>query len=253
MVFEFYYAFIAIPIIVLIPFAVKIVNQYERGVVFTLGKFSGILHPGFNLIIPFIQLESRIDVRTNVIAVPRQDTMTKDNVSVVVDAVIYYKVVDPKSVVVHVQNYEYATTQMAQTTLREVVGETTLDDLLVQREGISKKIQTLVDKATHSWGIKIDNVEIKDLQLPPDLIRIIAKEAEAEREKRAVVIKAQGELEAAKSLSKAAKDLSEVPGGLHIRMLQTINSLGNEKSITHVITTPSEFLGALLELIKKKH
>ncbi|MBI4360849.1 SPFH domain-containing protein [Candidatus Micrarchaeota archaeon] len=233
-------------------FSIKIVAQYERGVKFTLGRFSHVMDPGLNVVIPLIQSFQRVDVRTNVIAIPKQDTMTKDNVSVEIDAVIYYRVTEPKSAIINVEDYAYATTQIAQTSLREVVGETTLDDLLGQRERISKRIQEIIARNANQWGVRIDNVEVKDIQLPPELVRVIAKEAEAEREKRAVIIKASGELEAAKSLAKAAKVLSAVPGGLHIRMLQTINSLGGEKSITKIFTTPSEVLDALVQFVKKR-
>jgi regulator of protease activity HflC (stomatin/prohibitin superfamily) len=232
--------------------SIKIINQYERGVKFTLGRYSRIMEPGINLVFPLIQTFERLDVRTNVIDIPKQDTMTKDNVSVEINAVIYYRVIEPKSAIINVENYTYATTQIAQTSLREVVGETTLDDLLGQRDRIAKRIQEIIAKNADHWGVRIDNVEIKDIQLPQELIRVIGKEAEAEREKRAVIIKASGELEAAKSLAKAAKELSAVPGGLHIRMLQTINNLGGEKSITNVWTTPTEVLDAMVQLVKKR-
>lgn len=245
--------FFLIPLLLIFALmSIKIINQYERGVLFTLGRFSKILQPGLNFVIPFIQTAQTVDVRTSVVNIPKQDTMTKDNVSVQIDAVIYYRVSDPQAAIIQVEDYSYATLQLAQTTLRQSVGEITLDDLLGERDTTAKRIQEIIAKSTGSWGIRIDNVEIKDIQLPADLIRIIAKEAEAEREKRAVVIKASGELEAAKSLAKAAKALSSIPGGLHIRMLQTINNLGNEKSMTRVIATPSELLQGLFEYLKKK-
>lgn len=239
-------------LIVILLLSVRIVNQYERAVLFTLGRFSGILQPGLNFVIPLIQTSQTVDVRTVVMDFPKQDTMTKDNVSVEINAVIYYRVQDPQSAIINVEDFAYATTQMAQTTLREVVGETSLYDLLGKRDVTAKRIQEIIAKSTGSWGVRIDNVEIKDIQLPADLVRVIAKEAEAEREKRAVIIKASGELEASKSLAKAAKALSSIPGGLHIRMLQTINNLGNERSMTRIITTPSELLTGLFEFLKKK-
>ncbi len=242
--------FLLVPLVLLL--SIRIVSQYERSVLFTLGRFSSVLQPGLNFVIPLLQSDRKVDVRTVVIDFPKQDTMTKDNVSIEINAVIYYRVQDPKSAIINVEDYAYATMQLAQTTLREVVGETTLDDLLGQRNQTAKRIQEIIAKSTGNWGVRIDNVEIKDIQLPADLVRIIGKEAEAEREKRAVIIKASGELEAAKSLAKAAKQLSAIPGGLHIRMLQTINNLGNEKSKTRIITTPSELLAGLFEYLKRK-
>ncbi|MBI5036066.1 slipin family protein [Candidatus Micrarchaeota archaeon] len=247
------YLWMLVPLVVLLLlFSIKIVNQYERGVKFTLGRFAGIMEPGLNVVVPLIQSYQNVDVRVVAMDIPRQDTMTKDNVSVEINVVIYYKVNDPKSAIINIQDYSYATTQVAQTSMRDVVGETTLDDLLGKRELIGKRIQEIVAKASGEWGVHIDTVEIKDIQLPSDLIRVIGKEAEAEREKRAVIIKASGELEAAKSLVKAAKALTSIPGGLHIRMLQTINNLGSEKSNTNVFTTPSELLEAILQYVKKK-
>jgi regulator of protease activity HflC (stomatin/prohibitin superfamily) len=242
----FVFAFVALAAV-----SLEIVNQYERGVKFTFGRLSGVMEPGMNFVIPVVQSWRRVDVRTNALDVPRQDTMTKDNVSVEINAVIYYKVVDPARAIVNIQNYSYATLQLAQTTLRNVVGELTLDALLTSREQVSERIQQLLAKDAANWGVKIDNVEVKDIQLPADLIRVIGKEAEAERERRSVIIRAQGELEASRNLAEAAKQLSSTPGGLHIRMLQTINNLGNEKSITKVITTPTEVLSAILAWAKK--
>ncbi|MFA5247409.1 MAG: SPFH domain-containing protein [Candidatus Micrarchaeia archaeon] len=255
MAFEeiFAISFLAIPLaFVLVILSIRIVNQYERGVLFRLGRFEGILEPGLNFIIPFVDRLDVLDVRTNVISIPQQETMSKDNVSVSIDAVIYYKVSDTKAAVLNVEYYAYATTMLAQTTLRDVVGETTLDELLTKRENTSKRVQEIVAKRAADWGVKIDAVEIKEIQLPGDLVRIMAKEAEAEREKRAVVIKASGELEAAKSLAQAAAELNAVPGGLHIRMLQTVNNLGNEKSKTKVITTPSEVMKAIIDYAGKR-
>ncbi len=244
--------FLIFVLLFLALFSVKIINQYERGVKFTLGRFSNVMQPGLNFVIPLFQSFERLDVRTIVIDIPKQDTMTKDNVSVEINAVIYYRIIDPQSAIINVEDYAYATTQIAQTSLREVVGEIPLDDLLGQRDRVAKRIQEIIAKNANHWGVRIDNVEIKDIQLPQDLIRVIGKEAEAEREKRAVIIKASGELEAAKSLAKAAKQLSAVPGGLHIRMLQTINNLGGEKSITKVWTTPTEVLNALVQFVNKR-
>ena len=254
MAFEtFSIIFVAIPVlIVVVLLSIRIINQYERGVLFRLGRFSGVREPGLNFIIPVVDRLDVLDIRTNVISIPQQETMSKDNVSVSIDAVIYYNVSDTKAAILNVEYYSYATAMLAQTTLRDVVGETTLDELLTKREMVSKRVQEIVAKRAAEWGVKIDAVEIKEIQLPDDLIRVMAKEAEAEREKRAVVIKASGELEAAKSLAQAASELNAIPGGLHIRMLQTVNNLGNEKSKTKIITTPSEVLKAIVDYAGKK-
>ncbi|MFA6329111.1 MAG: SPFH domain-containing protein [Candidatus Micrarchaeia archaeon] len=254
MAFEtFSIIFLAIPVIIVVALlSIRIINQYERGVLFRLGRFAGVREPGLNLIIPIVDRLDVLDVRTNVISIPQQETMSKDNVSVSIDAVIYYNVSDTKAAILNVEYFSYATTMLAQTTLRDVVGETTLDELLTKREMVSKRVQEIVAKRAADWGVKIDAVEIKEIQLPDDLIRVMAKEAEAEREKRAVVIKASGELEAARSLAQAASELNAIPGGLHIRMLQTVNNLGNEKSKTKVITTPSEVLRAIMDYAGKK-
>jgi regulator of protease activity HflC (stomatin/prohibitin superfamily) len=238
-------ALIVIGLIVLfifLVFSLKIVNQYERGVKFTLGKFTSVMEPGLNIVVPIIQAWDRIDIRTLVIDVPKQDTMTSDNVSVQINAVVYFKVTDAPTAVIQVQDYMYAMSQLAQTTMRDAVGEISLDQLLSQREATAKRIRDIIDKATDPWGIKVEMVEIKDIELPDTLIRVIAKEAEAEREKRAVIIKASGELEAAKNLAEAAQKLLKTKGGLHIRTLQTMNQLGMEKSNTTVYAVPSELL-----------
>jgi regulator of protease activity HflC (stomatin/prohibitin superfamily) len=232
--------------------SIKIVNEYERGILFTLGQFTKVMEPGLNFVIPIYQSWRRVDIRVLAVDVPRQDTMTKDNVSVVINAVLYFRVADPKLAALEVQNYDYATSQIAQTTMRNVVGQISLDELLSQRESTSKRIQEIVDAATDPWGIKVESVELKDIELPPDLIRVIGKAAEAEREKRAVIIKAEGELEASKSFVKAAKRLSSAKGSLHIRTLQTINNLANEKSNTRLHVIPSELLKQVIEFLKTK-
>ncbi|MCX6778169.1 MAG: slipin family protein [Candidatus Micrarchaeota archaeon] len=241
----------SIVIILLALSSIKIVNQYERGIKFTLGQFSGIMEPGLQIVIPVIQTWRRIDIRVNAIDVPKQDIMTRDNVSVMVNAVLYFRVADPKLAVMEIQDYYDATSQLAQTSMRNVVGETSLDSLLGQRETTSGKIKEIVDKATDPWGIKVESVELKDIELPPDLIRIIGKAAEAEREKRAVIIKAEGELAASQNLVKAAKQLTSTPGALHIRTLQTINNLANEKSNTRVYAIPTELMRNLLKFLDR--
>lgn len=232
-----------LPIILIIVLAsLKIVHQYEKGVKFTLGRYSGIMEPGIHIILPIVQSWERIDVRTRVIDVPRQDTMTKDNVSAVINAVVYYKVSKPDLAVLEIKDYHYAVGQLAQTTMREAIGEVNLDELLAQREKIAKRIREILDKVTDPWGIKVESVDLKEIILPESLVRVISKEAEAEREKRAILLRAQGELEAAQNLKKAALELASVKGGMHLRTLQVIHSLSTEKSKTVVYTVPSELL-----------
>jgi regulator of protease activity HflC (stomatin/prohibitin superfamily) len=238
-------------IVILVLFSIKIVNQYERGVKFTLGQFSGIMEPGLQFVIPVYQSWTRVDIRVNAIDVPKQDIMTRDNVSVMVNAVLYFRVADPQKAVLEIQDYYYATSQLAQTSMRNVVGSITLDALLGQRESTSGRIKEIVDTATDPWGIKVESVELKDIELPPDLIRVIGKAAEAEREKRAVIIKAEGELAASQNLVKAAKMLTSTAGALHIRTLQTVNNLANEKSNTIVYAMPTELMKNLLKFLDR--
>lgn len=222
--------------------SIKIVNEYERGVKFRLGRYYGMLSPGLNFVFPLIESWERIDIRTTVIPVPRQDIITQDNVSIVIDAVIYFRVSHADKAVLEVRNYRYAISQLAQTTMRDVIGATNLDEVLAKREIISDKIKLVVDKATDSWGIKVDNVELKEIVLPDSLVRVISQEAEAERAKRAVLIRAEGELESAKNIAKAAQELTSTQGGVHLRTLQTIQQLSTEKSLTKIYAVPSELL-----------
>ena len=224
--------------------ALKVVNEYERGVKFTLGRFSGIMSPGLKIVIPILQTWQRVDIRIKAIDVPDQDAITKDNVSIKVNAVLYYKVSDSKKAIIEVEHFNYAVSQLAQTTMRDVVGEVTLDDLLSKRDSVSKKIREIVDKATDPWGIKVESVELKHVELPDQLKRTIGKEAEAEREKRAVIIKAEGEVIASDNMAKAAATLGKAPGALHLRTLQTLNDLSSDKSNTVVLGLPLELLRA---------
>ena len=242
-----------IPIIVFyLLSSLKIVNEYERGVKFTLGKYAGIMNPGLRLIFPLIQFWRRVDMRVKAVDVPDQDCMTKDNVSVNVNAVLYYKVSNAEKAILEVEMYNYAVSQLSQTTMRDVVGEVTLDKLLGERESISKRIQQIVDKATDQWGIKVESVELKHIELPNDMKRTMAKEAEAEREKRAVIIKAQGEVLAAGNMAKAADMLSKSRGALHLRTLQTLNDVSSDQSNTIIFATPLEVLEAFKGISKKK-
>jgi len=222
----------------------KIVKEYQRGVKFTLGKYAGIMNPGLRLVIPILQSWRRVDIRVKAVDVPDQDAITKDNVSIKVNAVLYYKVVDAKRAIIEVEEFNFATSQLSQTTMRDVVGEVTLDELLSKRDMVSTRIREIVDKATDPWGIKVESVELKHVELPEQLKRTIGKEAEAEREKRAVIIKAAGEVLAADNMAKAAKVLATAPGALHLRTLQTLNDLSSDKSNTIVLGIPLEILRA---------
>ena len=231
--------------------SIKIVYEFERGVKFTLGKYSGIIKPGLRLVFPVIQTWQRIDLRLNVIDVPDQDCITKDNVSVRVNAVLYFRVTDADKAVINVEDYVYAVSLLAQTTMRNIVGAATLDDLLGKRDEISQKIEMIVDKATDPWGIKVDSVDLKDVELPGDMKRTMAKEAESERERRAMIITAEGEKIASRNLMKAAEILGTSTGAIHLRTLQNLNDISSDQSNTIVFAVPLETLGALEGISKK--
>jgi len=237
---------------IILLFGLKVVYLYERGVRFTLGRYSGIMEPGLCFVFPIIQSWQRVDIRVAVVDVPDQDCMTRDNVSVRVNAVLYYKVTGSKDAVIEVEDYHYAVSQLAQTTMRDVVGEVELDQLLTNRDEISNRIQKLVDKATDPWGIKVMSVDLKHIELPKDMVRVMAKGAEAEREKRAVIIKAEGEVIAAKNMSKAAQTLAASKGALHLRTLQSINDLSSDQSNTVIFAVPLEVLRAFEGYGEKK-
>lgn len=235
---------IFIVLIVILLCSIKQISEYERGVKFTCGKFSKIMNPGWRLVLPIFQSYKKIDIRTKVIDVPEQEVITKDNVSVKINAVIYYNIFDASKALLAVENFHYAVSQLAQTTMRNIVGSVTLDELLTGREEISISICKIVDEATDSWGIKVQNVELKDVALPGEMKRVIAKVAEAEREKQAVITKAAGELEASKNLAEAAETLSASPGALHLRTLSTINDVSSDQSNTIIFALPIEVLRA---------
>ena len=222
----------------------KQVNQYERGVMFTMGRFTGIKEPGWRIVIPVFQRLRKVDMRVKAVDVPEQKAITKDNISIGVNAVIYYKVSDAAKAVLEVEDFIYAMSQLAQTTMRNTVGEVELDELLSGREKISERIRSVVDIASDPWGVKVSNVELKDIALPADMERTIAKQAEAEREKRAVIIKAEGEVMAAANMAKAAGMLSAAPGALHLRTLQSVNDISSDQSNTVVFALPLEVLRA---------
>ncbi|HNU81188.1 MAG TPA: slipin family protein [bacterium] len=222
----------------------KQVNQYERGVVFTMGRYSYVMQPGWRLLIPVFQTFHKVDIRVKAVDVPDQKAITRDNVPVTVNAVIYYKVTAAEKAIIEVENFKYAISQYAQTTMRNIVGSVTLDELLSKRDEIADRIKEIVDKETDEWGIKVNNVELKDVSLPESMERTIAKQAEAEREKRAVIINSEGELAASANIAQAARTLSEVPGALHLRTLQSINDLSSDQSNTVIFMTPLEVLKA---------
>lgn len=236
---------------VLIVSSIRQINQYERGVKFTFGKFTSIMEPGWRIIWPIIQTYQKVDVRTKAVDVPDQNAITRDNVSVRVNAVIYYKVSDANKAIIEVEDFRYAISQYAQTTMRNIVGEVTLDELLSSRDKIAERIREIVDKETDAWGLKVQNVELKDVSLPPEMERTIGKQAEAEREKRAVIINSQGELAASENIAKAAEMLAKTPGALHLRTLQSINDMSSDESNTVVYMVPIEALKALEGFIKK--
>lgn len=232
--------------------SLRVVKEYEKGIRFTLGKYTGKMEPGLRLVIPLIQTYERVDLRVKTVDVPDQDCITKDNVSVRVNAVLYFKISDAARAIIQVENYFYAVSQLSQTTMRDLVGEVTLDELLNKRDQISKRIQQIVDEATDPWGIKVESVDLKHIELPTDMKRTMAKEAESERERRAVIIKAEGEVIAAKNMSKAAEMLSKVPGALHLRTLQSINDISSDQSNTVIFAVPLEVLKAFEGFQKKK-
>ena len=223
----------------------KVVKEYERGVKFMLGKFVAVLEPGLRTVIPFIQSWERVDMRVKAVDLPRQESITRDNVTVEVDAVIYYRVRDAKKAILEVEEYSYAVEQLAQTTMRNIVGEVDLDALLAERERISRQIREIIDEATDPWGIEVQSVELKDIILAENMKRVIARQAEAERERRAVTIQAEGELEAAQNMADAANTLNDEEGALHLRTLQTLNSLSSDDSNTVIFAVPAEALRAL--------
>ena len=239
-------------VLLVILISIKQVNQYERGLKFTLGKFTGIMEPGWRLVIPIFQGYQKVDMRVKAVDVPDQKAITRDNVSVIVNAVIYYRVESAEKAILEVENFFYAISQYAQTTMRNIVGEVTLDELLASRDKIADRIREIVDKETDAWGLKVNNVELKDVSLPGDMERTIAKQAEAEREKRAVIINSEGELAAAANMAEAARMLAAQPGALHLRTLQSINDISSDASNTVIFTVPLEIMKAFTGFIQQK-
>lgn len=236
---------ILVIIAVILLSSIKQINQYERGVLFTIGKYTKILNPGWRIVLPIIHSYKKVDIRTKAVDVPEQDAITKDNVSVRINAVIYYKIFDASKAILEVENFYYAVSQLAQTTMRNLVGSVSLDELLSEREKISTEICKIIDEATDPWGIKVENVELKDISLPEEMKRVIAKIAEAQREREAVITKSTGEVEASKNLAEAAEIMSKTPGALHLRTLATINDISSDQSNTIIFALPVEILRAM--------
>jgi regulator of protease activity HflC (stomatin/prohibitin superfamily) len=242
--------YLIIPVVLLIFLvisAIRILNEYERGVVFTLGRFTGTRGPGLVLVIPFVQRMVKMDLRTIVLDVPTQDVISRDNVSVKVNAVVYFRIVDPSRAVIQVANPYEATSQLAQTTLRSVLGQHELDEMLSQRDKLNVDIQQILDHATDAWGIKVANVEIKHVDLDETMIRAMAKQAEAERTRRAKIIHAEGEKQAAAMLVQAAQTLSAEPRAMQLRYMQTLADIANERTTTIVFPLPLDLIKPLLE------
>jgi regulator of protease activity HflC (stomatin/prohibitin superfamily) len=243
--------FIGIVVVLFVLSGIKIINQYERGVVLTLGRFTGIRQPGLRVVVPIFQRLIKVDVRSTPIDVPKQEIITKDNVTVGVDAVVYLRVIEASRAVLETTNYVYATSQFAQAALRDVTGNADLDELLSNREQISQKIKEIVDAETDKWGIDVENVKIQNIELPQDMKRAMAKQAEAERERRAVIITAEGEKAAAQAVAEAAAMLSKVPGGINVRTLQTLEKIAVEPSQKTLVILPSELTGTISRLMGK--
>ncbi|MDD4990415.1 MAG: slipin family protein [Candidatus Pacebacteria bacterium] len=231
-------------IVFIILISVRQINQYQKGIKFLLGKYTGTMEPGWRLVFPIFQSYRKVDLRVKAVDVPNQEAITKDNISVAVNAVIYYKVKEAEKAVLEVEDFFYAVSQLAQTTMRNAVGQVDLDDLLSQRDRVSESIRNIIDLASDPWGIKVLSVELKDIVLPEEMKRVIGKQAEAEREKRSIIIRAEAELVAADNLAKAAQMLTSSDGALHLRTLQSINDISSDKSNTIVFAVPLEILRA---------
>ncbi|MBV2095886.1 MAG: slipin family protein [Candidatus Thiodiazotropha sp. (ex Codakia orbicularis)] len=243
----YFYAVILFLIVTFLASALKILREYERGVVFMLGRFWKVKGPGLIIIIPVIQQFVRVDLRTIVLDVPSQDVISRDNVSVKVNAVVYFRVLDPERAIIQVEDYMVATSQLAQTTLRSVLGQHELDEMLAERERLNNDVRNILDQQTDTWGIKVSNVEIKHVDLDDSMIRAIARQAEAERARRAKVIHAEGELQAAEKLVEAAKTLAVQPQAIQLRYLETLTEVAGDKSHTLVFPLPMDLLEPLLK------
>lgn len=251
--FLYFITTVVVVLVVLIANTIKVLREYERGVIFTLGRFYKVKGPGLIIVIPFIQQIVKVDLRTIVMDVPTQDVISFDNVSVKVNAVIYYRVVDPQKAIINVEQFMDATSQLAQTTLRSVLGKHELDEMLAERDKLNEDIQEILDRQTDGWGVKVANVEIKHVDLDESMIRAIAKQAEAERQRRAKVIHAAGEQEAAEKLVEAANKLSEAGGAMQLRYMQTLTEIGGEQNTTVVFPMPVDLMEGLKTLSGKSN
>jgi regulator of protease activity HflC (stomatin/prohibitin superfamily) len=243
--------FVVVLVVISLFASIKILRQYERAVVFTLGRFQGVKGPGLVLMIPFIQEMVRVDMRIQVIEIPTQDVISHDNVSMKVDAVLYFKVVDPERAIIQVQNYLPATNMLAQTTLRAVLGQHELDEMLSERKKLSTDLQEILDTQTETWGIKVSNVEIRTVELTENMVRAIAKQAEAERDRRAKIIHAEAEFQASQTLVNAATILSSIPAAMQLRYLQTLTEIGAEQNSTIIFPMPIDLIKPFLDLREK--
>ena len=244
--------FLIVFLIILASASIKILREYERGVIFRLGRLIGSKGPGLIFIIPGVDKLLRISLRTVALEIPSQEVITRDNISIKVNAVVYFRVIDPNKAVVEIENYLYATSQLAQTTLRSVIGQSQLDELLSEREKINLQLQDILDKQTDPWGIKVSLVETKQVDLDTDMQRAIARQAESERERRAKVIHAQGEAEAAEKLAEAANIISVYPAAMHLRFLQTLTKVGTENNSTIIVPIPIDLLAAFMQKMGKE-
>lgn len=241
------FVFLIFVAVMLIAMTVKVLNEYERGVVFRLGRVVGARGPGLIILLPVIERMVRVDMRTVTMDVPPQDVISKDNVTIKVNAVVYFKVVEPIRAVIEVENYLLATSKLAQTTLRSVLGQVELDTLLSSREAINHRLQTILDQQTEPWGVKVSNVEVKQVDLPAEMQRAMARQAEAERERRAKIIAAEGELQASEKLSEAAKNMEMQPMSLQLRYLQTLREMSSERASTLIVPFPIELLKGFIQ------
>ena len=251
-IFSAFLFVVVVFVVIILANAVRILREYERGVIFRLGRLIAVKGPGIILLIPLVDKMVKVSLRTVVLDVPPQDVITKDNVSIKVNAVVYFRVVQPEKAIVEVENFLFATSQLSQTTLRSILGQSELDELLSERDRINAKLQTIIDQHTEPWGIKVSNVEVKQIDLPVEMQRAMAKQAEAERERRAKVVHAEGELQASQKLADAAKVIETHPIALQLRYLQTLTEIASEKNSTTIFPIPIDLISMFLDTMKKK-
>jgi regulator of protease activity HflC (stomatin/prohibitin superfamily) len=251
-VFSAFFFVVVVFFVIIVANAIRILREYERGVIFRLGRLIAVKGPGIIFLIPLVDKMVKVSLRTVVLDVPPQDVITKDNVSIKVNAVVYFRVVQPEKAIVEVENYLFATSQLSQTTLRSILGQSELDELLSERDRINAKLQTIIDQHTEPWGIKVSNVEVKQIDLPVEMQRAMAKQAEAERERRAKVVHAEGELQASHKLAEAAKVIQVHPISLQLRYLQTLTEIASERNSTTIFPIPIDLIAPFLEAAAKK-